>query len=177
MDELKGRWSLVTGASSGLGVDFARELAARGSNLVLVARREERLHGRVAVAEVRLRRRADADRALGGGEQRDLARVAVRAVHDRRERPERAGPREQLDGAQAVLLERLGDLPRLLVGVHVERQAERAGARRDRLEPRQGARAHRVRRRADRHERPVGGPRRERVEARQVGLDLSLIHI
>ncbi len=48
MDALKGRWSLVTGASSGLGVDFARELAGRGSNLVLVARREERLQ---AVAE------------------------------------------------------------------------------------------------------------------------------
>jgi uncharacterized protein len=40
---LQGKWSLVTGASSGLGVDFAKNLAGRGSNVILVARREERL--------------------------------------------------------------------------------------------------------------------------------------
>lgn len=38
-----GPWALVTGASDGIGRDIAREIAARGANVMLVARRQDRL--------------------------------------------------------------------------------------------------------------------------------------
>ncbi len=38
-----GPWAVVAGASEGLGAEYAKQLAARGFNLVLIARRQELL--------------------------------------------------------------------------------------------------------------------------------------
>src|SRR4030095_6754508 len=41
MDNVNGKWALVTGASSGFGIEFATLLAERNANLILAARRKE----------------------------------------------------------------------------------------------------------------------------------------
>jgi short-subunit dehydrogenase len=67
MENLRDKWSLITGASSGFGVQFAKLLAARKSNLVLAARRTEPMKR----LEAELRNQHSVDIAIEGI---DLAR-------------------------------------------------------------------------------------------------------
>ena len=43
MPQLEGKLALVTGASSGIGVEIAKAVAARGARVILVARGREGL--------------------------------------------------------------------------------------------------------------------------------------
>ena len=42
-DLMNKKYALITGGTAGIGLDIARELARQGHNILLTARREERL--------------------------------------------------------------------------------------------------------------------------------------
>ncbi|KAJ6121130.1 hypothetical protein N7523_005410 [Penicillium sp. IBT 18751x] len=44
----RGNWALVTGATDGIGFGFSQELCARGFNVILMGRNEDKLHKRAA---------------------------------------------------------------------------------------------------------------------------------
>lgn len=75
--------AVVTGASSGIGAVFARKLAARGYDLLLIARREDRL--RSLARELAETYRVDTDfLAADLGADADLERVADRIRNEPR---------------------------------------------------------------------------------------------
>jgi NAD(P)-dependent dehydrogenase (short-subunit alcohol dehydrogenase family) len=74
--DLSGRVALVTGASSGLGAQFARALSAAGAGVVLAARRVERLKTLRAEIEA-----ADGDAHVVGLDVTDIDSIRAAVAH------------------------------------------------------------------------------------------------
>ena len=71
--------TLITGASAGLGADFARQCSARGERLVLVARRRDKLEA--LAKELGNARAVTLDLGEPGAAAALIAEVAANAEH------------------------------------------------------------------------------------------------
>ncbi|HLS82997.1 MAG TPA: SDR family NAD(P)-dependent oxidoreductase [Steroidobacter sp.] len=81
LKEKYGPWALVTGASSGIGEQFARLLARSGVNVLLVARRADRLES--LAQELRRRRGLEIELVVADLAEPDAVDRVVAAVGER----------------------------------------------------------------------------------------------
>lgn len=86
MNRIKGKLALITGASSGIGLGCARRLAAEGANLVLWARREDRL--RAVAAEITAAHGTTVTSAAVDVRDRDAVDRAARTLIERGDVPD-----------------------------------------------------------------------------------------
>ena len=80
---VSGATALVTGASSGIGADIARQLAERGHGVTLVARREDRLGALAQEIESKLHVRTDVigcDLSDAAARERLVAEISARGL-------------------------------------------------------------------------------------------------
>jgi short-subunit dehydrogenase len=75
-----GPWAVVTGASPGIGETFARRLAETGMNLVLIARREDRL--RKLADDLQSRHPVNVRVVVADLSHDDFLALVERATHD-----------------------------------------------------------------------------------------------
>ncbi|WP_445504473.1 SDR family NAD(P)-dependent oxidoreductase [Microvirga sp. G4-2] len=75
------RWAVITGASSGIGAELARVLAAKGYFLVLTARRHERLEA--LAEEIQLAHRVQVEAMALDLEDREAPQDLVEMLRDR----------------------------------------------------------------------------------------------
>lgn len=81
MGKLNGKVAIVTGASSGIGEATALSLASEGANIVLVARREERL--KALEKRIGETAKTEAVSVVGDVSQVDLAERSVKCATDK----------------------------------------------------------------------------------------------
>lgn len=83
LKQLADHWALVTGASSGLGAEFARQLAARGMHLILTARRGDLMQALAHDLHTRHGTRCEiivADLTHPEGPKKILAEIAQKGI-------------------------------------------------------------------------------------------------